>query len=283
MKRILVPCDFSKPAINAFRFALDLAAQSKGSVQLLHVIELPAIADPIIMPVVAFEKDFMNDLKENAMREFSKVITKYNTEGIKVKSTVEFGVPSRMVTDFAEKNPVDVIVMGSHGASGVKEYFVGSNAEKIVRRSPVPVLVMKEYYKGPVKNIVFPNTLETEKQEDLIMKVKELQNFFKATIHILYVNTPTNFTADNLTYDRLNRFAKRFMLKNYTLNIFNYPFEEPGIIQFAKSIKADLIAMGTHGRKGISHLLNGSLAEDLVNHANCPIWTFGLSNKAVTA
>ncbi len=283
MKKILVPCDFSRPAINAFRFALDLALQSKGSLQLLHVIELPAIADPIIMPVVAFEKDFMEDLKNKTLEEFNKIITKYNTEGVKVVSNVEFGSPSRMVADFAAKNSVDVIVMGSHGASGVKEYFIGSNAEKIVRRSPVPVLVMKEYYKGAIKNIVFPNTLETEKQEDLIMKVKELQNFFKATVHILYVNTPTNFTADNVTNERLKQFAKRFMFKNYTLNIFNYPFEESGIIQFTKSIKGDLIAMATHSRKGISHFLNGSLAEDVVNHTDCPIWTYGLKSKATAS
>lgn len=276
MKKILAPCDFSKTAINAFRFALDVAMQSKGTVHLLNIIELPVIHDPIIMPVLTFEQDFLKELKEKALAEFNKIITKYNQEGVKVVLNVEFGSPARMITEFVEKNSIDLIIMGSHGASGFREYFVGSNAEKVVRHSAVPVLVMKRYYKGPIKSIVFPNILDTENQEDLIMKVKALQTFFKAKVHILYVNTPTNFTSDTVTLARLKEFTKRFMFKDYTINIYNHPYKEDGIIHFTKSIKGNLIAMGTHGRKGISHLLNGSLAEDVVNHSDCPIWTYTL-------
>jgi hypothetical protein len=73
------------------------------------------------------------------------------------------------------------------------------------------------------------------------------------------------------------------MLKDYTINIFNHTDEETGIMEFAKSIKGDLIAMGTHGRKGISHLLNGSLAEDVVNHYRGLVWTYSLKNEPVIA
>ncbi|MEX2231376.1 MAG: universal stress protein [Cyclobacteriaceae bacterium] len=274
MKKILVPCDFSKPAINAFRFALDIACKSKAVVHLLNVIELPAIHDPIIMPVMTFEKGFMTELKQKTIGEFNKLLTRFKANGVTVKLDVEFGSPSRMIADFSKKKGIDLIIMGTHGTTGIREYFIGSNAEKVVRHAKVPVMVMKNYYKGAMRDIVFPNTLETEKQEELISKVKELQAFFKATIHILYVNTPTNFTADNITLERLRQFAKRFMFKNFTLNVYNYPFEESGIIHFTRSIKGNLIAMGTHGRKGISHFLNGSLAEDMVNHADFPIWTY---------
>jgi len=279
MKKILVPCDFSKPALSAFRFAMDMALKSKGVVHLLNVIELPAIHDPIIMPVITFEKEFMKELREKTMNQFEKIITRYKPDRITVKPGIEFGSPARMITDFARKRSIDTIIMGSHGASGIREYFVGSNAEKVVRLSRVPVIILKNYYKGTTRDIVFPNTLETEDQDKLISRVKELQAFFKATVHILYVNTPTNFTADNITMERLKDFAKKFTFKNYTLNIYNYPFEESGIIQFSKSINADLIAMGTHGRKGISHFLNGSLAEDVVNHADCPMWTYATPVK----
>ncbi|MEX1240894.1 MAG: universal stress protein [Cyclobacteriaceae bacterium] len=274
MKKILVPCDFSKPAINAFRFAMDIARKSKGVVYLINVIELPAIHDPIIMPVMTFEKGFMKELKEKATSEFEKIITRYKPDGVTVKTDVLFGGPARMITEAVKKKSIDMIIMGSHGASGLREYFIGSNAEKVVRNSRVPVLVIKNYYKGAIKNIVFPNTLETEKQQDLIRKVKELQAFFKATVHIVYVNTPTNFTSDNITIERLKQFAKQFQFRNYTLNVYNYPFEESGVIHFTGGIKGDLIAMGTHGRKGLAHFLNGSLAEDIVNHANSPIWTY---------
>ncbi len=279
MKNLLVPCDFSKPAGNAFRIALDLAAKSKGTVHLLNVIELPAIHDPIFMPVIAMEKEFMKELQEKTNKQFDRLVTRYTAKGATVKTHTVFGAPSRMIVDFARKKSIDTIVMGTHGASGLREYFIGSNAEKIVRLARVPVLITRNYSKRPIKNIVFPNNLDTENQGALIDKVKELQAFFKAKIHIVYVNTPINFTADNITMERLKQFARRFGFKNYTLNIYNYPFEESGILHFTESIKGDLIAMGTHGRKGIERLLNGSLAEDVVNHAKLPIWTYTIGNK----
>lgn len=266
MKKILVPCDFSKPAINAYRFALDVAQQSKGTIHLLHVIELPVMHDTVIMPVLNFEEQLLKELREKAENQFNKIDEKYKAEGVKVTFKVEFGPVSRMIRDYIETESIDLVVMGSHGASGACEIFIGSNAEKIIRNSPAPVLVMKEYYKGQIKNIVFPNMLDTENQEDLVMKVKALQHFFKAHLHLVWINTPLNFASDTDTHKRLEAFAKRFMLKDYTVNVFNHRDEEQGILEFTSFIKGDLIAMGTHGRRGISHLINGSLAEDIVNH-----------------
>ena len=283
MKKILVPCDFSKPAINAYRFALDVATQSKGAIHLLHVIELPVLHDTVLMPVLNFEQDLLNDLKKNAETQFSKITEKYKSEGVKVILSVQFGPVSRMVQDYIKDQSIDLVLMGSHGATGVREFFMGSNAEKMVRNSTVPVLIMKEYYKGPIKNIVFPNTLETEDQEELVMKVKALQDFFKAQLHLVWINTPLNFTKDTDTIQRLEQFAKRFMLKNFTISVFNHTDEEKGILEYTRSIKGDLIAMGTHGRKGISHLVNGSLAEDIVNHNRGLVWTYSLKNEPVEA
>jgi nucleotide-binding universal stress UspA family protein len=278
MKKILVPCDFSKPAINAYRFALDVVQQSKGTVHLLHVIELPVLHDTVLMPVLSFEEQLLKDLKENAETRFEKITAKYRKDGVKVIFKTQFGNVSRMIQDYIEKESIDMVLMGSHGASGVREFFLGSNAEKMVRTSPVPVLVMKDYFKGPIKNIVFPNSLETEDQEDLVMKVKALQSFFKAHLHLVWINTPLNFTCDSETNERLQAFAKRFMLRDYTISIFNHTDQEGGILEFTSSVKGDLIAMGTHGRRGISHLINGSLAEDVVNHNRGLVWTCSLKN-----
>jgi nucleotide-binding universal stress UspA family protein len=278
MKKILVPCDFSKPAVNAFRFALDVARQSKGVVHLLNVIELPVLHDTVLMPVLNFEQELLTDLKKKSEAQFKKLNDRYNTANLKIKviTKVEFGNVFTTIQDYIKESEIDLVIMGSHGASGVRELLIGSNAEKIVRRSSVPVLVTKDYFKGPIKNIVFPNTLETEKQEDLVMKVKALQNFFKAKLHIVWINTPLNFTADTTTRKRLEQFAKRFMFRDYTINVFNHTDEEYGILQFASTIKADLIAMGTHGRRGIPHLLNGSVAEDVVNHNSGLVWTYAM-------
>ncbi|MEO7988358.1 MAG: universal stress protein [Chryseolinea sp.] len=281
MKTILVPCDFSKPSINAFRFALDIAKMSKGTIHLLNVVELPIMHDSMLMPVLSFEQQLLKELKEGSNSEFEKLTTKYTKEKIKVITKVDFGSPSYIINTYAKKIKADLILMGSHGATGAREYFVGSNAEKIIRYSKVPVLILKDYYKGPIKHIVFPNTLDTENQEDLVMNIKALQNFFKATLHIVWVNTPVNFTNDSKTQNRLEDFAKRYMFKNFTINIYNHFDTDEGIREFSDSIKANMIAMGTHGRKGISHLVLGSLAESIANHYKGLIWTYALKNDVV--
>ena len=279
MKRILVPCDFSKPAINAFRFALDLAAQSKGIVHLLHVIELPVLHDTVLMPVLNFEVEFFKEARVKAEERFAKITGKYNKTNQKVVFEVQFGGVHRMIQDYVENRSIDVVIIGSHGATGLREFFLGSNAEKAVRYSRVPVIVVKDYTKRPINNIVFPHTLETENQEELIQHVKALQAFFKAHLNIVWINTPLNFMSDTLTRERLEVFAKRFMFKNFSINIFNHTDEEKGILEFANLVKGDLIAIGTHGRTGIPHLLNGSLAEDLVNHTQSPVWTFSMKDS----
>lgn len=281
MKKILVPCDFSKPAINAFRLALDVAGQSKGNIKLVHVIDLPVMHDTVLMPVLTFEEQLLKELRQKAEERFKNLSEKYTSEGIKVTWDVQFGVPSRVLLDVIKEEAIDLVIMGSHGASGLREYFIGSNAEKMIRRSPVPVLITKEHHKGSIKNIVFPNTLDTENQTDLIAKIKALQNFFQAHLHLVWINTPLNFTSDLITQKRLHDFAKRFALKNYSVNIFNHPNEEDGIIHFAQFVNADMIAMGTHGRKGLAHLLNGSIAEDVGNHANQLLWTCTLKTEEV--
>jgi nucleotide-binding universal stress UspA family protein len=280
MKKILVPFDFSKPAINAFRFALDVLERSKGNLKLLHVIELPVLNDTVLMPMLNFEEELLKELRQKASDQFKKITEKYNKNGAKVSWEVAFGSPSKTLLDIIKYEEFDLVIMGSHGASGLREYVIGSNAEKMIRRSPVPVLVTKEYRKRNIKSIVFPNTLETENQFDLVERVKSLQAFFQARLHVVWINTPVNFTSDVQTREKLQIFAKHYGLKNYSLNIFNHPNEEDGIIRFNEFVDGDLIAMGTHGRKGIAHLINGSVAEDVANHSKIPIWTSSLKDDS---
>jgi nucleotide-binding universal stress UspA family protein len=273
MKKILVPCDFSEQAISAFRLAIDLAQQSNREVHLLHVIELPVMHDSMLMPTLSFEATLLKELSDNAESQFNKVKEEFSAS-IPVETKIIFGNTSMMILDYIAESGTELVVMGTKGASGLRELLIGSNAERIVRRAPCPVITVRKYSKlHAIKSIVFPNALELD-QEDLVSHVKALQDFLKATLHIVWINTPGNFTSDNITLLRLKDFAKHFMLKDYTLNVFNDTFEESGVISFAHMINADMIAMGTHGRKGLNHIMSGSVTEDVVNHIDCPIWTY---------
>jgi nucleotide-binding universal stress UspA family protein len=274
MKKILVPCDFSRPAVNAYRFALKVAEKSKGVINLIHVIELPILHDTMLMPVLSIEKSFMDDMKIKTERNFKKLIEKYETKRVKVKSTVVFGAVSRMIADYATAKSMDVIVMGSHGASGIREFFIGSNAEKIVRTSRVPVFVLKDFYNHPIERIIFPYSHETDELKDLVKEVINLQRFFKAHMEVVWINTPGIFYPDIYILKRMKEFARRYKLRDFTIHVFNDLNERDGIINFTDHINGDLIVMGTHGRKGIAHLLSGSTAEKVVNHVKWPIWTY---------
>ena len=199
----------------------------------------------------------------------------FELEGVTIQLNVVDGSVHASVIDFIRNREVELVVMGTRGASGVREWMVGSNTEKIVRNSPVPVIAIKNYHPGwTISDIVFPNTLDIEDQEDLVTNVKALQHLFQAKVHIIWVNTPAVNKPENEIRKKLQAFAQRFMFTNFTINIFNYTDEEAGIVAFTNQINADMIAMGTHGLKGIAHLLAGSVAEDVVNHVACPVWTY---------
>jgi nucleotide-binding universal stress UspA family protein len=211
MKKILVPCDFSDSAVQAFKFAVDIATQSKGEIILLNVIELPVMHDTVLMPTLSYEEAFLKDMKENVEKNFDKMKSKWSNDNIKLSTFIEYGPTTTVISRFVEEQKVDLIVMGTKGASGLKEFVVGSNTEKIVRWSPVPVIAIKKTVHQAVKNIVFPNSLGDD-QEDLIKRVKELQAFFKATLHLVYFNTPVNFRRDGEVKPLLKSFASRFAL-----------------------------------------------------------------------
>jgi nucleotide-binding universal stress UspA family protein len=260
--------------VQAFKFAVEVALKNRGEIYLLNVVEVPVMHETVLMPTLYFEQSLMNEMKEAAGKKFWKMKDKWAGEGVAVSMHVEFGSIITTIRQFIEEKKIDLVVMGTHGATGAREFLIGSNTEKIVRTSLVPVIAIKKSIKlSNIKSIVFPNDLNLE-NEQLTLKVKELQNFFKATLHIVYINTPAFFQRDVDTKLKLKNFAKRFMLKDYTLNVFNDVDQENGVNNFTKEMKGDMIAMATHGRRGISHLVSGSIAEDVVNHVDCPIWTF---------
>ena len=272
MKKILVPTDFSNTASHAFRFACEMGSRTKGEIYLLHIVEFPRLNGALPVPVQAYEQVYLKGLKEKGL----KALEKFKAQGgkkVRIHFSLEHGTIASTVQKFATRKKIDLIIVGTHGSSGLEEYLVGSNAEKIVQTSKVPVIAVKKPYGiSSIKNLVFPTNLHPG-QDKLMAQVKELQKFFQAKLHVLFVNTPSNFRRDIFIEKRLKEFAQEFQLKNYALNIFNDIDEENGIVNFSSRFKNSIIAMSTHGRRGLNHLFSGSVAEDVVNHIDCPVWT----------
>lgn len=272
MKKILVPCDFSEPSQEAFKFAVDLAKQNDGSVTVLKVIDIPTLAygASIDMPVYTYSPNLIKELEEDAKDSFEKMNKKWGKSSNNIKFSAISGPTFAMIQDFMEEGNFDLVVMGTHGATGLAEFFVGSNTEKVVRFSKVPVIAIRKAVPiSSIKNIVFATYLQYD-QDDFVTQLKALQKFFGAKVHILYLNTPSSFISDN----ELEKYANHYRFENYSVAIRNNRSEPDGIISYADEIKADMLAMATHGRKGLSHFIRGSITEDVVNHVQLPIWTY---------
>jgi nucleotide-binding universal stress UspA family protein len=273
MEKILVPCDFSEQAIHAFRLAIDIANTSRAEVHVLHVIELPIMHDDVLTPLPSFDENLLKELGERAEIKLAE-LKKESKQELFVTTIIEFGPIVSTITNYQEANNIALIVMGTKGISGIEEVFIGSTAEKVVRHASCPVAVVKRRTAvSELRHIVFPNSLE-KGQEDLVMHVKALQDVLKATLHIVWIDTSDKSDDHTLIKQQLEDFAKRFMLKDYTINVFKANDRETGIINFTHWINASMIAMGTHARKGLSHFFKGSVTEDVVNHVDCPIWTY---------
>ncbi len=272
MKKLLVPTDFSNEAENAIKVAAQLAKKHNCELILLHMLDLPLSqlndgGTPTDLPEAVY---FM----KLAHKQFETVMDKSYLEGITVHEMVDFHDISRGILDTCKTHDVDLIVMGSHGASGLKEMFIGSNAEKIVRTSETPVLVIKnEHTDFNIREFVFASDFKNDNKETYKQAIK-LAEAFNAKIHLLMVNTVANFTTTADAKVRISEFIQDTTFKNYTINIYNDETAEKGILNFSHIINADLIGISTHGRQGIAHFFNGSLSEDIVNHAKRPVITF---------
>lgn len=272
MKKILVPCDFTTTSNHAFRFACEMAKKNKAELFLLHIVEMPVLHSSFV-PVFAYEASYLKGVKAKVNNMFEGMKSKWAGK-LKVHLAVEHGSIQACIKKFILKKGIDLIVMGTHGSSGIREFTVGSNTEKTVRTSVVPVIAVKKTTNlQSIKNIIFPSDL-TLPDKKMINSLKALQNLFKAKLQILTINTPYFFNSDKVIKNRFQEFINQTQLKNYSFVIYNDVTEELGITNFAAQQKNKLIAMPTHGRKGISHLLNGSITEDVVNHIDCPIWTY---------
>lgn len=277
IRNILVPTDFSEEANNALGVAVEIANVAGAEVSLLHVVDVPTVAH---YDSVNVEEGYNPELYDSYTRALRTVVQskmeryKNKYENVIIKEHIVFDSLQRHIADFIAKDQADLVVMGSSGVSGMDEIFVGSNTEKVIRFSKAPVLVVKAKDEAffPTR-VVFASSFQ-KVSDYTVRSLKAIQALFNADICFVKIITPNNFEATNYTIEMIKEFAKENGFESYTAHTFNHFNEEEGIREFAEFIDADLITMTTHGRSGLSHLLLGSIAEEVANHALTPVMTF---------
>ncbi|MBL3658068.1 universal stress protein [Fulvivirga sediminis] len=280
MKRILVPTDFSDQAKYALDAAHRIALKTGAALVLIHVIEDATVTSvhytgEVELPEMT-DRLFMMRMIEKGKKKLEKLATSEAFSDIVVEQELRIGSPYHNIRDIVSEQEVDLVVMGTKGSSGVEEFLIGSNAEKVVRHAKCPVLTIHEELQNhSLETIVYATALDEDEIASFEV-VKIFQAMYGAKINIVRINTPNNFQPDRVALKELEEFAEKLKVDNYELRIFNDNSEEEGIIYFAEQVKADLIAMATHGRTGLSHLLGGSIAEDVVNHTRRPVLTYSL-------
>lgn len=274
MKKILVPTDFSEQAESALKVAAQFAKKHNSEIYILHMLELPT---QLIDPATSGSG---NQIPESiyfmklAHKRFEEVLSKDYLNGIKVYEAVQFQEAFDGIMEFTKDNNVDMVVMGSHGASGMKEVFIGSNTEKVVRNSDIPVLVIKDdIMVSDVKNMVYATDL-MEKNKDSFIEAVQFCNMLNAKMHVVYINTSNKFKTDDYLEEKSTALLSGVDTNNLSFEVYGAESVEKGILKYASKKNADLIGVSTHGRKGLAHFLNGSISEDLVNHAKKPVVTF---------
>lgn len=142
LKRILVPLDFGEPSVRALEHATVLAERFEASLELLHVVPNPYVDDPtgLYLPLPA---TFLDELVKDAQKRLDEALTSSDRQRFKVRTIVKIGDPLFQIVEYARVEHVDLIVMGTHGRSGVVHLFLGSVAERVVRTAPCPVLTVR--------------------------------------------------------------------------------------------------------------------------------------------
>lgn len=280
MQKILVPFDFSAYSEYALEFALEYALNTKGQIKLLHVIEhhtYGGISAAGEMPALgSFEGEYITGLVKDSKDRLHKLVVSDKMKGVNIDFEVKIGTAFHNIISEITDYEADLIIMGTKGCSGLEEFFIGSNAEKVVRFAKCPVITIPDETDfNIIKHIGFAINFEDE-QKHVVALLKSYQKIFNAKLHLVWINTLHTIENEEGIMKQLEDFAKKYEIENYSTHSYKAITEEQGILSFAFHENIDMIALATHGFKGLAHLFLGSIAEDVVNHSKIPVWTFSL-------
>jgi len=271
MKRILFPTDFSDASIKAFIYALKLADAFKAEVITLHAYELPQLhygGLPHTLKEVydSIELESFENYKDQIpmLREIAE---KNNLGHVKISNILKHGDLIWTIKDVVKNEKIDYVVMGTKGATGLKETFLGSNTGSVITEVNAYVISVPEEseYQG-INNIVF-TTRFNEEDKKALQKVLKLAKLFNAKVHCLYVKTKKTNVNDVIIQDW------KFLFKDdkVEFHIIENEDVKQTILNFTNSYEIDLLAMLNYKRGFFEELFRQSLTQKLSYHLQVPL------------
>lgn len=272
IKKILIPIDFSETGMLAMEHAVLMARLLKAELYLLHVVEAFEYTYSIYEPeAVIRDTAGINEIAQEKLSRLAGKISKEN--GINVQALIESGKPAAEISGVVKDYGINLIVMGTHGAHGFEEYFIGSNAHKVVNIAPCPVITIQTHAKKMgFKNIVMPidNSLYSRQKVDYVIKLGHL---YDSKIHILGLldhGEEVDEKKFDIKLDSVENALKKTGLR-YVRKIAKGHNVAEEAMKYANEVKADLLVIMTDHESTLRGAFLGSLAKQIVNHSRVPV------------
>lgn len=279
MKTLLVPVDFSSNSQKALRFALDFAQAANMKVHVMHQITLMEVVPDnaftgFYMPMAPLQIQY-------AEEELQKFVNK-TRQNIKGKHTittsVEPGVGTAdVILEVAKNQKADLIVLGTRGASGLKKFFLGSNAARVVERSQIPVITIPHTFRRKeIKKIGYASDLANIQAE--LKALMPVANAIGATTEIFHVapSFPPNKYYDAFQPEKaladLNKALKPATPFTYKLVITKEDNDfYGGVNRYIRTAKPDMVCMVAHKRGWVAKLIQPSKSKALTYYLKIPV------------
>jgi nucleotide-binding universal stress UspA family protein len=275
MINILIPTDFSQLADYAYKMAHSLFSDDDIEIHILSIVS--------VTPNVLFDEqgelleDGLLDLHSlyEVKQELESKMNKWLEGKDAIASAkVKIGQVTEDILRYIDDNNIDLLIMGTYGASGIKEVLIGSHTSYIAMRSPVPVLSLKsELSKESIKDIVLVGDFRNPQMVDLdFIKVMRLTN--NSRLRFLKVNTPGDFETNEEVVARMKEFSEMNELGEVDYHVYCDYSVGKGMASFSEENDIDLIAIGSNQRKGLSRVIKKSVSYEAINHIDKPIISF---------
>ncbi len=295
--RVLFPTDFSAHAETALPYASALVKRFGGALCVAHVIDTNSLAHGSGQGFWLGDRemqDVLDSMQEHAESRLAVIVDRAQDQGIEASALVLRGQPVPQIIEAARVSHAEMIVMPSHGRSGIDRLVFGSVCERVIRNAPAPVLAIKHPEREFVgstdlelrlRRVLFPTDFSEYSLKGLPYAVSLCREFGATLVLASVAEMPLILpelmpeVSDGIDSDQV-----AFATKNLEAMAQDLPSVESEVIvrsghppheivEVAAETNVDLIVIPTHGRSGILHAFLGSVAEKVTRMAPCPVLT----------